>query len=238
MSVLRDIFVHDTGRLALYLLKQSRVTVGKNNIYVNIGSGISPVPGWINVDSAYYALVARWPNWLTKLVWKVSSAHTQITFDEYSTQLKANRYVYYNCENGIPFSDSSIDYMYSSHMLEHLVASKAQLVCREIFRALKPGGWIRICVPDLQVAAEEYGRGNKKHALLMLYGSPEAGYYSGHKWMYDQESLTQLLADIGFVEIIHCEYRQGNTPDLELLDNRDGETLRIEARKPTREKNQ
>ena len=49
--------------------------------------------------------------------------------------------------------------------------------------------------------------------------------------MYDFEMLSEILKDIGFNDIKRCDYQQGETPDIDILDNRKDESLFVEARK-------
>jgi len=57
---------------------------------------------------------------------------------------------------GLPFQDGFFDACYSSHMLEHLDVETAVHLTREAKRVLKPGGVIRIVVPDLEGIARRY----------------------------------------------------------------------------------
>jgi hypothetical protein len=54
-------------------------------------------------------------------------------------------------------------------------------------------------------------------------------YFARHKYMYDFDLLKKLLERSGFENIVRCSYQQGETPDLEVLDNRPEETLFVEA---------
>lgn len=56
-----------------------------------------------------------------------------------------------------------------------------------------------------------------------------------HRWMYDAVSLTNELVLSGFVNICMCEYRQGDVPEIDLLDDRPDDSLHIEARKDQQE---
>jgi len=62
----------------------------------------------------------------------------------------------YDLRKGIPLENESADFVYSSHMLEHLGKREAENFIRECFRVLKKGGIIRIAVPDLETIAREY----------------------------------------------------------------------------------
>jgi hypothetical protein len=57
---------------------------------------------------------------------------------------------------GLPFDDASFDAVYGSHVLEHLEPEVALGVLRDCHRILKPGGILRIAVPDLEAIARLY----------------------------------------------------------------------------------
>ena len=46
--------------------------------------------------------------------------------------------------------DNSIDGIFSSHTIEHLLPLDAINLINEIFRVLRSGGWARIIVPDIK----------------------------------------------------------------------------------------
>ena len=62
----------------------------------------------------------------------------------------------HDLRRGLPFSDESFDAVYGSHVLEHLVPSAAAQLLRECLRVLKPGGIVRLAVPDLEIIARLY----------------------------------------------------------------------------------
>jgi len=59
---------------------------------------------------------------------------------------------------GIPLPDAQCDAVYHSHVLEHLRPDDALPFLRECRRILKPGGVLRVVVPDLEQACREYLR--------------------------------------------------------------------------------
>ena len=56
----------------------------------------------------------------------------------------------------LPFADGTVDAVYHSHVLEHLTSEEAELFLRECFRVLRPGGVVRVVVPDLAGIARAY----------------------------------------------------------------------------------
>lgn len=56
----------------------------------------------------------------------------------------------------IPLPASSADVVYHSHLLEHLTKSEGVRLMRDCYRVLKPGGIIRVVVPDLEQIARIY----------------------------------------------------------------------------------
>lgn len=68
-----------------------------------------------------------------------------------------SRFVHqYQLQLGIPFSDCSFEGVYHSHILEHFPRGQVLPFLRECYRVLKPGGVIRIAVPDLEQILRAY----------------------------------------------------------------------------------
>lgn len=64
----------------------------------------------------------------------------------------------HNLLQGFPYGDNQFDALYHSQVLEHFPKEKAGAFLRECFRVLKPGGIVRVVVPDLEDIAREYLR--------------------------------------------------------------------------------
>ena len=62
----------------------------------------------------------------------------------------------HDLSTGIPLPDASRDVVYHSHVLEHLRRPDAERFMRECRRVLRPGGIIRVAVPDLERIARTY----------------------------------------------------------------------------------
>lgn len=105
----------------------------------------------------------------------------------------------------------------------------------ECYRALKPGGALRIAVPDLEHAWRMYQAGDKERMLHDYFFIDGATGFSQHRYLYDYEMLSQILKEMGYANIVRATIRQGIVPDLDLLDNRADYTLFVEAQKPSQD---
>jgi predicted SAM-dependent methyltransferase len=63
-----------------------------------------------------------------------------------------------NLLDGFPFPDNYFDAVYSSHVIEHFDPDRGLFLVKESYRVLRPGGTIRIVVPDLENSCREYLR--------------------------------------------------------------------------------
>ena len=205
---------------------------GSESIKVNLGCGLAVAPGWWNVDASLNALIAGWPSFLHRITYRASGSSRYYTEEQYRALLRENRFVHHDLGDSIPFQSETVDYVYTSHFLEHLFEKEGAQLLKEACRVLKPGGTIRVCVPDLAYAVELYRQGDKERVLRDYFFVEDMGsFLARHKYMYDFELLRKALLAAGFQDVTRCRYRQGTVPDIELLDNRPEDTLFMEARK-------
>jgi SAM-dependent methyltransferase len=224
--------IYRLNSFAAWTKKRSRrVFPAAAVVKVNLGSSLAVADGWVNVDGSPHIMFATLPKPLLKLMYRFSDARNWCGDESfYITQLKTHHFVHHNLEYGLPFADDSVDYLYSSHVLEHFYVDTAEFILRDAHRVIRKGGRIRICVPDLQHAFKLYAQGNKEQALSYFF-EPRRGSFNRHRYMYDFDLLASLLKKVGFPAIEQFAYRQGLVPDLDRLDNRPDETLYVEAMK-------
>ena len=77
----------------------------------------------------------------------------------------------------LPFTESSCEVCYMSHVLEHLPRQRVPILLAEVFAALKPGGILRVVVPDLENIARLY----LSELEAAAAGDRSAG--QRHEWM-------------------------------------------------------
>jgi len=85
--------------------------------------------------------------------------------------------LYVDALEKLPFEESSVDALYSSHVVEHLSCDDARVLLKDVRRILRTDGLIRIVTPDLETIVLTY------LAKLddALEGKPDADYE--YQWM-------------------------------------------------------
>ncbi len=233
MRILRSVINSQVALLG-FLKRRQRVAVpkGLTTIKVNIGCGLAIAPGWVNIDGSFNALVSTWPQILQPYIYRFSGARLYYSMNEYCRLLREHIFIHHDLSYGLPLNDLVADFFYSSHFIEHLYQKDALFLVKEMHRVLKPGGILRISVPDLEYAISLYQSGKKEQTLLSyFFVEDDDSYYSRHKFMYDYEMLAKILQNEGFQDIRRCHFGQGFVPDIEFLDNRPDDSLFIEAKK-------
>jgi predicted SAM-dependent methyltransferase len=76
---------------------------------------------------------------------------TNLDFASSNKHVKAH-----NLLKGIPFGDNTFDFVYHSHVLEHFSKQDGERLINECYRVLKPGGILRVAIPDLEGIARNY----------------------------------------------------------------------------------
>lgn len=199
-------------------------------VKINLGCGLAVSKGWLNVDGSLSAFLSNLPSFTYKLAYKLSGANSYYTLDKYCEILRDCEFVHHDLAFGIPFPDDSVDYIYTSHFLEHLDKAVARNLLEESFRVLRLGGIMRISVPDLDYAIRLYSEGNHREMLDDYFFVEERGNsFSVHRYMYNFQMLRQSLSEIGFSRVNRKEFQRGDVPDTLLLDNRPECSLFIEA---------
>jgi predicted SAM-dependent methyltransferase len=191
------------------------------------------VPGWENIDKTPNVYLSRLPRLRHALVVAgvLSSGH--------DTFIMPPGVIWADVSKGLAYPDSSVRYIYTSHMIEHMSRWQALGLIRECARVLVPGGILRIATPDLRVWVGQYLDGDTSRGATPADSFMEKlgtfreepvnrarrfirRLFSGsvHQWLYDLESLSHLLLEGGFSECVRRDFRKGEMPDLERLEHR------------------
>ena len=141
----------------------------------------------------------------------------------------------------IPLPSDSLEGVYTEHCLEHIPFEKCVETVKEFYRLLKPGGTVRIIVPDGQIYFDLYQAKKTDKSVQLPYAENEEtpaisinrifrGH--GHLFIYDFETFALLLQKAGFRDIKKESYGTGRDSRL-LIDqaHRAVESLYVEATK-------
>jgi SAM-dependent methyltransferase len=101
----------------------------------------------------------------------------------------------------LPYENGVADEVYASHVLEHFPYEKTHEVLREWSRVLKPGGIMRICVPDMEKIVGSWADATKKNLSRYLLGG-HIDKDDVHGAVFDESMLRTAMhhVGIGFVK--------------------------------------
>lgn len=142
----------------------------------------------------------------------------------------------------LPFDNETVDFIFHEHFLEHLDVEESRNVMAELMRVLKPGGVMRVAMPDLEDIFDLYKDDNWKnrpiinnHGFEFVKTRAELVNMSfswwGHKWIYDWEELQRRFDEIGFTNIKRCKRLESGFKELSSLETREGSVLIAEVTK-------
>jgi predicted SAM-dependent methyltransferase len=187
-------------------------------IKLNVGCGGTQPLGWVNTDSSLNIVFQA--NAVTRWLWR--KVHKSVEYRKPNAR-------FLSLASKWPFDNRSVDIVYGSHVFEHLSVTTADHFLSEAMRVLKPGGVIRLVVPDLETLSRRYleavQQGDEQAAIRFLsivnmhldnayQNEPRLkkivswfqGWPHQHKFMYDRHSLRKVLRDGGFVSAAEMQY--------------------------------
>jgi len=103
-----------------------------------------------------------------------------------------------------PVGENSIDLIYACHVLEHVPRPELAETLAEWYRVLKPGGVLRISVPDFRTLAQLYIYNQVPMWLLIgaLHGRQDHNW-NKHFVTFDHHYLAWMLTEAGFIDVRH-----------------------------------
>jgi SAM-dependent methyltransferase len=149
-----------------------------DKLRVNVGAGLWYASGWKNLDHS--------AAWYTYPRGVVDYEYDLTTFGR------------------MPFANASVDLFYSEHVFEHFTNDCCRHIFRELRRSLKPGGGLRVVVPDADLlytklmerdeeffATRMHGRyANLQEAFLILVAHPRTPF-DEELFEQDRQSLSK-----------------------------------------------
>jgi predicted SAM-dependent methyltransferase len=143
---------------------------------------------------------------------------------------------------GLPLESDSVDYAVSVHALPELQYPEVGPALEELWRVLKPGGVLRLGLPDLGKGIRAYVLGKDDYFQVDENEIQSRGgrfivhmlWYGYSRTLFTMDFAEELLLNVGFANVVECRYRTtaSRFPEIVELDNRERESLFIEASKP------
>lgn len=162
-------------KLRVSIVSLAGIQPGQSVLDVGCGTGTLAITAKLKSDSTVkvYGTDAS-PEMVGKAREKAAAAHAQVDFQP-------------GLVEDIHFPDNSLDVVLSSFMVHHLPGDLKQKAFAEIYRVLKPGGWLLI------VDFEPPQRGFSRAVLRLLLGSG--------MMQIDNTKVPPMLAAAGFVSL-------------------------------------
>ena len=98
------------------------------------------------------------------------------------------------------YADNSVDEIRASHILEHFPWEQSHAVIQEWVRVLKPGGVIKIAVPDFDKIVDGYAGGNPEYTEQYVMGGHVDGN-DNHRAIFNRQKLQTMMRMSGLVRV-------------------------------------
>ena len=142
----------------------------------------------------------------------------------------------------LPFADATFDGIFCEHVIEHFSLEDGEALAREAWRVLRPGGCLRVVVPDAELVMRRYfdapseliaWRGEGTETVMETVNSCFRQRYE-HQFLYDWAGMEKMLQRAGFASVTRASYGKSPCcPALALDDSKyEWESLYAEAIKP------
>jgi len=142
---------------------------------------------------------------------------------------------------GLPFPDASFEYIASNHALQMLAYGELIPALGELRRVLRPGGVLRMGLPDMDRAIDAYRAGDPGYfyvpdddaATLGGKLSVQLTWYGSSQALFNFDYARELLEKAGFNDITRSSFRHSESGYAEVasIDNRERESFFVEATK-------
>jgi SAM-dependent methyltransferase len=141
--------------------------------------------------------------------------------------------------DGLPLEADSLEYAVSIHGLQDLPFLDVVPALQELHRVLRPDGVLRLGLPDLDRAIEAYRRGDGAYFYIPDEDAARLGaklvaqivWYGSVRTPFTFDFAAEALGRAGFRGVRRCAFRKTLSPfpEITALDNRERETLFVEA---------
>jgi SAM-dependent methyltransferase len=138
---------------------------------------------------------------------------------------------------GLPLVEQSIDCIASHHAMQDLKIYEQVPALAELRRVLKPGGVLRLGLPDFDIFVAAYQRGDRDFFMIHDWETIDGNFFTHLLWYNITQTpmtkrfMEELLKKAGFARVEHVAFKQTSSrwPQIVELDGRESESFYIEA---------
>jgi len=139
----------------------------------------------------------------------------------------------------LPFEDDHFDAIIAHHSLQMIKYTDFIPALKELMRVLRPGGVIRVSVPDAMKAFRMYEADEADYFPIVDEAEKSIEgklcayltWYSEAKMVFSEDWLWELFTRAGYSEVSRSYYHHSATEELNQYDLRPDESIFIEALK-------
>lgn len=103
---------------------------------------------------------------------------------------------------------NKVDIIYACHVLEHFNKHQIKDVLDSWYKSLKPGGILRLSVPDLSAVCIRYLMTHNAQELQGFLVGGQKNPFDYHYQVFDYGRLTNTLSASRFKEFKRCDWRE------------------------------
>ncbi|MDQ3509371.1 MAG: hypothetical protein M3494_15405 [Actinomycetota bacterium] len=117
-----------------------------------------------------------------------------------------------------PWPYENLEYVFGEHFLEHLTLDGSVQFLSHAGNSLRTGGVMRISTPNLKYVLQTHYVPEETDHLVSTLRMNRAFHGWGHRFLYTEEMLAHILAEMGFEEVSFFSYGESNVPALSNLE--------------------
>ncbi|MFH1772632.1 MAG: methyltransferase domain-containing protein [Candidatus Omnitrophota bacterium] len=99
------------------------------------------------------------------------------------------------------FRKDYADLIYLCHVLEHVSHKKLDKTLKKLYSRIKPGGILRISVPDFDAISKIYQKESSVESIVTPLMGGQGYQENYHCSVFNKDYLTKLLNEAGFEEV-------------------------------------
>jgi predicted SAM-dependent methyltransferase len=186
-------------------LPDRSIKVFSDGSWINLGEDAADGPRRISVTQSLRSFVSRARRLFNPSL-RLKDKQTQAEWAETCERMNVTS-CFWRTGSRLPYDDATFSFIFSEHFFEHIFMDEAFDLFVECARVLKPGGTLRISVPDADLRTYAKPEPLKFDARIGKTGTVGWDNPDIHKTRWNIYSLSLLLklAGLRVVPLVYCD---------------------------------